>query len=55
MTTTEMKTQIETMINQANALVQAVVAGTAAHDAEDQIEILSDKIEALSDQLFAAR
>jgi Asp-tRNA(Asn)/Glu-tRNA(Gln) amidotransferase A subunit family amidase len=54
MTITEMKQQIEAKITQANELVQQVIKGIAAADAEDQIEILSNEAEVISDQLFAA-
>jgi len=54
MTMTEMKQQIAAKMAQAEALVQAVKYGTAAAGAQDQIEALSNEIETLSDDLYAA-
>jgi hypothetical protein len=51
MTKTEIKQQIENKIAAANVLILQLLAGTAAADAEDQIEALSDEAEILSDRL----
>lgn len=54
MNTKQMKQTIEIMMAQAEALTVAVRLGNAEPGDQDEIESLSDQIEVLSDQLFAA-